>query len=138
MLMAPSRLVAAPVGVSRSSDPTMLGGSVSRSPHAASPLRNSGTAKAKNRALNFAGYIAVVSRSEAKVHSRDPVADLRLREKVGGGEVAGAFPSLPEAVHLGIDSAVIVNGQEIAATEGEAEAGCPKRPGDVVGCIEGQ
>ena len=78
----------------------------------------------------------MISRSEAKVHSRDPVADLRLREKVGGGEVAEAFPSLPEAVHLGVDSAVVINGQKIAATERQADAGCPERPGDVVGCIE--
>ena len=57
--------------------------------------------------------IAVVSRSEAKVQARYPVAHLGLREEVGGGEVAAALSSLPEAVHLGVDPAVIVDGPEI-------------------------
>ena len=77
-------------------------------------------------------------RSEAKVDSRHPVAHLGLREEVGRGEVAAALPTLPEAVHLGVDPTVVVDGQEIPSAERQARAVSVQRPGDVVRSVEGE
>src|SRR3954465_14727407 len=122
MLMAPRRLVAAPLGVFRSSSRTILGCCVSRSPQAVAPAKIRVSAMAELGLGRFMECICRNLRSEAKVHPRHPVADLGLREEVGSGEVASPFTSLPEAVHLGVDPAVIVDGPEVPPAQGQAGA----------------
>src|SRR4051794_19413784 len=100
MLIAPRRLVAAPAGVSRLSDPTMFGWVVSRSPHAVTPARSSGAVETHKPRVNGIRYMRCRLRSEAKVDSVYPVPYLGLGEEVGRGEVAIALPTLPEAVDL--------------------------------------
>src|SRR3954470_2281122 len=138
MLMAPRRLVAAPAGVVRFSDPTMLGWVVSSSPHPTTPARSSGAVETHKPRVSCMGYIRCRLQSEAKVDSGNPVPHLGLGEEVGRGEVAIALPTLPEAVDLGIDAAVVVDGKKIAPTERQAGSTTPEQSSNVVGSVEGE